>query len=287
MGGTRHHAALEEEVSVHAEIRRISVPELTAYKGQKKIVALTAYSAPIARLLDEHLDMILVGDSTAMVGYGMPDTLSITPEMMTAHAKAVINATQRVCVVVDMPFGSFQESPERAFRSAAAMMAGSGVQAVKIEGAATLAPTTRFMVERGIPVLAHVGLMPQYVNVMGGFKAQGFSEEVAQRIIDDAIAHQEAGAFAVVLEGITEALGRRITETLRIPTIGIGASPACDGQILVTEDILGLSGPRIPKFAKQFADIGAAISTAVGQYAHDVREGRFPAMEHCFGVKKK
>jgi len=273
-------------VSVHAETRRISVPELTAYKGQKKIAALTAYSAPIARLLDPHLDMILVGDSTAMVGYGMPDTLAITPAMMTAHAKAVVDSTRRVCVVVDMPFGSYQESPERAFRQAAGMMAGSGVQAVKIEGTATLAPTTRFMVERGIPVLAHVGLMPQYMNVMGGFKAQGFNEEVAERIVQDAIAHQDAGAFAVVLEGITEALGRRITETLSIPTIGIGASPACDGQILVTEDILGLSGPRIPKFAKQYADIGAAISNAVAQYASEVREGSFPGLEHCFGVKK-
>ncbi len=275
-----------KKVSVHAEVRRISVPQLTAYKGQKKLAALTAYSAPIARLLDAHLDMILVGDSTAMVGYGMPDTLSITAEMLTAHAKAVVNATQRVCVVVDMPFGSYQESPEAAFRNAVAMVAGSGVQAVKIEGPAALAPTTRFMVERGIPVLAHVGLMPQYMNVMGGFKAQGFSEEVAERIVEDALAHQEAGAFAVVLEGITEALGRRITETLSIPTIGIGASPACDGQILVTEDILGLSGSRIPKFAKQFADVGSVISNAAQQYADDVREGRFPSLEHCFGVKK-
>lgn len=273
-------------MSVHAEVRRISVPQLTGYKGQKKIVALTAYSAPFARLLDAHLDMILVGDSTAMVGYGMPDTLTITPEMMTAHARAVVNVTQRACVVVDMPFGSYQESPELAFRNAAAMMAGSGAQAVKIEGTVVLAPATRFMVERGVPVLAHVGLMPQYMNVMGGFKAQGFSDEVAERIVQDALAHQEAGAFAVVLEGVTEALGRRITETLSIPTIGIGASPACDGQILVTEDILGLSGPRIPKFAKQFADVGALIDTAVAQYANDVREGIFPALENCFGVKK-
>lgn len=273
-------------MSVHAEIRRISVPQLTACKGQRKIAALTAYIAPIARLLDEHLDMILIGDSTAMVGYGMPDTLSITPEMLTAHARAVVGATRHACIVVDMPFGSYQESPEQAFRNAAAMMGGSGVQAVKIEGTATLAPTTRFMVERGVPVLAHVGLMPQYVNVMGGFKAQGFSEEVAARIVQDALAHQEAGAFAVVLEGITEALGRHITETLSIPTIGIGASPACDGQILVTEDILGLSGDRIPKFARKFADVGAIISEAAGQYAREVREGSFPGMEHCFGVKK-
>lgn len=273
-------------MSVHAEVRRISVPQLAAYKGSKKIAALTAYTAAFARLLDDHLDMILVGDSTAMVGYGMPDTLSITADTLTAHARAVVGATRKVCVVVDMPFGSYQESPERAFRNAAAMMAGSGSQAVKIEGPSALAPTTRFMVERGIPVLAHVGLMPQYMNVMGGFKAQGFSDEVAERIMQDALAHQDAGAFAIVLEGITETLGRRITETLSIPTIGIGASPACDGQILVTEDILGLSGPRIPKFAKQFADIGTLISDAVQQYANDVRSGDFPGFEHCFGIKK-
>jgi len=273
-------------VSVHAEVRRISVPQLTAAKGQNKIAALTAYSAPFARLLDEHLDMILIGDSTAMVGYGMPDTLSITVEMMTAHARAVVSSTRRACIVVDMPFGSYQESPQQAFRNAAAMLAGSGAQAVKIEGTAVLAPTTQFMVERGVPVLAHVGLMPQYVNVMGGFKAQGYSEEIAERIVQDAIAHQEAGAFAVVLEGVTEALGRRITEMLRVPTIGIGASPACDGQILVTEDILGLSGTRIPKFAKQFADVGSLISQAAADYAREVREGDFPGLEHCFGVKK-
>lgn len=274
-------------MSVHAEVKRISVPKITDYKGKQKIAALTAYIAPIARLLDPHLDLILVGDSTAMVGYGMPDTLSITTEMLTAHTKAVVNATQRACVVVDMPFGSYQESPETAFRNAAAMLAGSGAQAVKIEGTAVLAPTTRFMVDRGVPVLAHVGLMPQYMNVMGGFKAQGFNDEVAERIVQDALAHQEAGAFAVVLEGVTEALGRRITEMLSVPTIGIGASPACDGQILVTEDILGLSGPRIPKFAKQFADVGSVIDTAVAQYAHEVREGTFPTLGHCFGVKKK
>jgi 3-methyl-2-oxobutanoate hydroxymethyltransferase len=186
-----------------------------------------------------------------------------------------------------MPFDSYQESPEQAFRNAAAMMAGSGVQAVKIEGPAALAPTTRFLVERGVPVLAHVGLMPQYVNVMGGFKAQGFSDEVAERIVQDALAHQDAGAFAVVLEGVTETLGRRITGMLSIPTIGIGASPACDGQILVTEDILGLSGGRIPKFARQFGDAASVISQAAAQYAREVREGTFPGLEHCFGVKKQ
>lgn len=273
-------------MSVHSEIKRRSVPELMAYKGKKKIACLTAYIAPIARLVDPALDLILVGDSTAMVGYGMRDTLSITLQQMTAHGAAVVNATQQACVVIDMPFGSYQVSPEQAFENAAYMLAHSGASAVKIEGGVALADTTRFLVERGIPVLAHVGLMPQYVNTMGGFKAQGMSDEAAERILADAIAHQEAGAFAVVLEGVAESLGRRITEELHIPTIGIGASPACDGQVLVTEDILGLSGDRIPKFAKNFADVASVISGAAQQYADEVRAGTFPGLEHCFGVKK-
>ena len=274
-------------MSVHTEVKRITVPQLMACKGQQKIASLTSYSAPFARLLDEYLDMILVGDSTAMVGYGMADTLSITFEQMAAHGAAVVRSTQRACVIVDMPFGSYQESPQQAFKNCARVLAISGAAGVKLEGGVALADTTRFLVERGIPVLAHVGLMPQYVNTMGGFKAQGMTDEAAERILQDAIAHQKAGAFAVVLEGIAESLGRRITEELSIPTIGIGASPACDGQILVTEDILGLSGRRIPKFAKQFADVGEAIRGAVRQYATDVREGAFPGLEHCFGVKKK
>lgn len=273
-------------MSVHSEIKRRSVPELMAYKGNKKIVCLTAYSAPIARLIDPAVDLILVGDSTAMVGYGMRDTLSITLQQMTDHGAAVVNATQQACVVIDMPFGSYQVSPQQAFENAAFMLAHSGATAVKIEGGVALAETTRFMVERGIPVLAHVGLMPQYVNTMGGFKAQGMNETAAERIVADAVAHQEAGAFAVVIEGVAESLGRRITETLRIPTIGIGASPACDGQVLVTEDILGLSGDRIPRFAKNFGDAASVIRDAAQQYAHEVRDGSFPAMEHCFGVKK-
>jgi len=256
------------------------------FKGKQKIVALTAYSAPIARILDSALDFILIGDSTAMVGYAMNDTLSMTVEQMTAHGAAVVRSTQQACVVIDMPFGSYQESPEQAFRNAAYMLAHSGAAAVKIEGGEALASTTRFLVERGIPVLAHVGLMPQYVNTMGGFKAQGLDEETAALIERDALAHQEAGAFAVVLEGVAEGLGRHLTEVLRIPTIGIGASPACDGQILVTEDILGLSGPRIPRFAKQFADVGAVIQQAVEQYADEVRAGTFPDLSHCFGVKR-
>lgn len=273
-------------MSVHSEIKRRSVPELMAYKGNKKIVCLTAYIAPIARLIDPALDLILVGDSTAMVGYGMRDTLSITLQQMADHGAAVVNSTQQACVVIDMPFGSYQVSPQQAFENAAFLLSRSGASAVKIEGGLALAETTRFLVERGIPVLAHVGLMPQYVNTMGGFKAQGMDDEAALRILEDARAHEKAGAFAVVLEGIAESLGRRITEELAIPTIGIGASPACDGQVLVTEDILGLSGGRIPRFAKTYADVGAVIQEAAQRYADEVRAGEFPALEHCFGVKR-
>lgn len=272
-------------MSIHTEVKRLTVPQLMAYKGQKKIASLTSYSAPFARLLDPHLDMILIGDSTAMVGYAMSDTLSITVDQMAAHAAAVVRSTRHACIVVDMPFGSYQASHEQAFLNAGKMLA-TGVAAVKLEGGAALAPVTRYLVDRGVPVLAHVGLMPQYVNVMGGFKAQGMNDAAAERVLQDAIAHEQAGAFGVVLEGVAEGLARRITDTLAIPTIGIGASPHCDGQILVTEDILGLSGDTIPRFAQQFADVGAVISQAVADYAQGVREGSFPTLDHCFGVKK-
>ncbi len=273
-------------MSIHTDLKRISVPQLMACKGHRKIASLTAYTAPFARLLDDYLDMILIGDSTAMVGYGLPNTLSITVDQMAAHAAAVVRSTQKACIIVDMPFGSYQESTQQAFANAARVLSASGADGIKMEGGAVMADTTRFLVERGVPVLAHVGLMPQYVHTMGGFKAQGMTDEAAERILNDALAHEQAGAFGVVLEGVAEALARRITETLKIPTIGIGASPDCDGQILVTEDILGLSGARIPKFARQFADVGAVIRGAVEQYANGVRDGSFPGLENCFGVKK-
>ncbi|MFV9474252.1 3-methyl-2-oxobutanoate hydroxymethyltransferase [Advenella sp. RU8] len=273
-------------MSVHADIKRITVPQLMAYKGQKKIVSLTSYIAPFARIIDEYVDMILIGDSTAMVGYNMDDTLSITVDQLAAHAKAVVSSTQRACIVVDMPFGSYQESPEQAFRNAAKMLSTSGADAVKFEGGEYLAETTRFLVDRGIPVLAHIGLMPQYVNTMGGFKAQGLSEEAAKRIFNDAIAQEQAGAWGVVIEGTAEPLARRITQSVKIPTIGIGASPACDGQVLVAEDIFNLSGSRIPKFAQQFSDVQATIRQGVEAYANQVRDGSFPTLNHCFGVPK-
>lgn len=273
-------------MSVAIQTKRVSVPVIKASKGQYRLACLTAYSAPFARLMDEHLDLILVGDSTAMVAYGLPNTLSITVDQMAFHAAAVVRSTRHACVIMDMPFGSYQESPEQAFRSAVQAMAMSGIDGVKMEGGVELAPTTRFLVERGIPVLAHVGLMPQHVNTMGGFKAQGLTEEAAERIVADALAHAQAGAFAIVLEGTAEAVARRITEEIAIPTIGIGASPACDGQILVTEDILGLSGDRIPRFAHKFGDAGAVIRQAVADYASQVRDNSFPTLDHCFGVKK-
>ena len=273
-------------MSVHADIKRITVPQLMAYKGQKKIVSLTSYIAPFARILDEYVDMILIGDSTAMVGYNMDDTLSITTDQLSAHAKAVVSSTQRACIVVDMPFGSYQESPEQAFRNAAKMLSVSGADAVKFEGGEYLAETTRFLVDRGIPVLAHIGLMPQYVNTMGGFKAQGLSEEAANRIFNDAIAQEQAGAWGIVIEGTAEPLARRITQNVKIPTIGIGASPECDGQVLVAEDIFNLSGSRIPKFAQQFSDVQATIRQGVEAYANQVRDGSFPTLNHCFGVPK-
>lgn len=272
-------------MSIHTEVKRLTIPQLMAYKGKQKIASLTSYSAPFARLLDEHLDMILIGDSTAMVGYALPDTLSFTADQIAAHVGAVVRSTRRACILADMPFGSYQGSLEQAFTNAAKMLS-AGAAGVKIEGGAALAPVTQYLVERGIPVMGHVGLMPQYVNVMGGFRAQGMNEAAAERVFQDALAHERAGAFGLLLEGTAEGLARRITDAVAIPTIGIGASPHCDGQVLVTEDILGLSGSTIPRFAHQFADVGAVISQAVADYATGVREGTFPTLDHCFGVKK-
>ncbi|NQD91714.1 3-methyl-2-oxobutanoate hydroxymethyltransferase [Pseudomonas sp. CrR25] len=264
---------------------RVSVPEIVSRKSQQKIVALTAHNSAMARIIDDYVDLILVGDSTAMVAYGHPNTLAITVEQLAAHGAAVVNATAHACVVVDMPFGSYQESAELAFRNAARILAVSGASAVKIEGGAVLAPTVRFLVDRGVPVVAHVGLMPQYMNAMGGFKAQGLTEASAAQIVEDALAHELAGAFALVLEGISESLARKITGLVSIPTIGIGASPACDGQILVSEDMLGLSGERVPRFVKKYLDGERLIRLAVEQYANEVKSGEFPEDSHCFGIK--
>lgn len=274
-------------MSATTEIKRVTVPQLRARKGGEPIVCLTAYTAPIARLLDPHVDILLVGDSLGMVVYGLDSTLAVTLEMMIAHGAAVTRASRKACVVVDMPFGSYQESPQVAYRAAVRVMAETGCAAVKLEGGAEMASTISFLVARGIPVMGHVGLMPQSVHAMGGFKAQGREIEAARRILADAEAVAAAGAFSMVVEGVVETLGREITLRVPVPTIGIGASPACDGQVLVTDDLLGLFQEFKPKFVRRYADLGGQATEAVAAFAADVRARRFPAAEHCFGVATK
>lgn len=264
---------------------RISVPELRARKGGEPIVSLTAYSAPVAELLDPHMDFLLVGDSVAMVIYGMDSTLGVTVDMMIAHGKAVVRATKRSCVIVDLPFGSYQESPEQAFRTSARIMAETGCQAVKLEGGVEMADTVRFLTERGVPVLAHIGLMPQSVNTAGGFRAQGRNADESARIVADACAIEEAGAFGMVIEGTMEDVARAVTEKVTVPTIGIGASPECDGQILVTDDLVGMFSAFKPKFVKRYAELGEEMQKAAAAYAEDVRARRFPGPEQVFRPK--
>ncbi|MBX3536833.1 MAG: 3-methyl-2-oxobutanoate hydroxymethyltransferase [Chelatococcus sp.] len=271
-------------MSAASRDRRISTKDISARSAANPIVALTAYTMPMAKLLDPHCDLILVGDSLGMVVYGMDSTLGVTLDMMIAHGKAVMRGATRACVVVDMPFGSYQESREVAFRNAARVMAETGCSAVKLEGGIEMAETTAFLVARGIPVLGHVGLKPQSVHSHGGFRVQGRDEAMAEAIRRDAEAIAAAGAFAVVLEGTVEPLARAIATDLGTPVIGIGASPACQGQILVSEDILGLYGEFTPKFVKRYAELGTAAAEAVAAYAREVRSGQFPAPEHCFGM---
>ncbi len=265
---------------------RVGVPDLHRRKGSDRIVALTAYTAPMARRLDPHVDMLLVGDSLGMVVYGLPSTLGVTLDMMIAHGAAVVRATSHACVVVDLPFGTYQEGPEQAFRAAARVLSETGAAAIKLEGGTTMAASVRFLVERGVPVCGHVGLMPQSVNAAGGFRATGRDDQDAARVEADARAIADAGAFAVVIEGTVEPVARRITEALSTPTIGIGASAACDGQILVTEDVLGLFDAFKPRFVRRYAELGDLVSEAVAAYASDVRSGRFPGPENLFHPRK-
>jgi 3-methyl-2-oxobutanoate hydroxymethyltransferase len=269
-------------VSATGGIKALTPPDIAARKGKTPLVCLTAYTTPVARLVDAHCDVVLVGDSVGMVLHGLPSTLGVTLEMMILHGKAVRRGLERALMVVDMPFGSYEESPQQAFRNAARVMAETGCAAVKLEGGEAMAETIRFLAGRGVPVMGHVGLTPQAVNAFGGYRVQGRGED-AERIRSDAIAVAEAGAFAVVLEKIPEGLARRITEEIAVPTIGIGASPACDGQILVVDDMLGLFGTFQPKFVKRYAELGEAAEAAIAAYAHEVRERRFPAAEHVFG----
>lgn len=266
--------------------KRISVVDIRARKNATPIVVLTAYTAPIARLLDPHVDILLVGDSLGMVVYGMKDTLPVTLDMMIAHGRTVAQSTSKSLVVVDMPFGSYQASPAQAFESCARVLSETGAQAVKLEGGVEMADTIRFLVERGIPVMGHVGLMPQRVNAMGGYRFQGRNDAEAQHILQDALALVRAGVFSIVIEGVKEDVARMVTEKLSVPTIGIGASPACDGQVLVIDDLLGLS-EYMPSFVKVYADLAPVITKAVKAYADDVKKRAFPASQHCFTGKKK
>lgn len=274
-------------MSAQKPARATSIHEIRARKNEAPIVALTAYSTPIARLLDPHADLLLVGDSLGMVLYGMDTTLGVTLEMMCAHGKAVVRGAASACIVVDMPFGSYQESPEQAYRNAARILAESGCAAVKLEGGQEMAPTIAFLTARGIPVMGHVGLLPQSFNSQGGFRTQGRTADEAARILTDARAVADAGAFSIVVEGVVEPLAAEITQTVSVPTIGIGASAACDGQILVTDDLLGLFSDFTPKFVKRYAELAPQVSSAVAAYAEDVRSRAFPGVEHCVAAPRK
>ena len=268
-------------MSTQTPIRRTTVPQIRARKGGDPIVSLTSYHAHTAAIVDQHADFILVGDSLGMVMHGMDSTVGVPLDLMIMHGRAVVRGTQRALIVVDMPFGSYEESPNMAFRNAAKVMKETSCGAIKLEGGARMAETIRFLTERGIPVMAHIGLTPQSSHVMGGFKTQGRDETTWQAHIDDAKAVAEAGAFALVVEGVVEPLADKITAAVDIPTIGIGASSKCDGQILVLEDMLGLN-PWVPKFVKTYGDLGPAIERAVSDYAGEVRSRAFPGPDNVY-----
>jgi 3-methyl-2-oxobutanoate hydroxymethyltransferase len=262
--------------------RRLSVTQIQARKGGEKIVCLTAYTASVARHLDAQVDLLLVGDSLAMTVYGFDSTLPVTLDMMVAHGAAVVRATQHALITVDLPFGSYQESPEQAFRAAARVLAETGCAAVKLEGGEEMAETIAFLVSRGIPVMGHVGLTPQAVNALGGYRSRGHAEAERDKIMRDGIAVADSGAFSLVIEGTAENVARELTASVAIPTIGIGGSPSCDGQILVTDDMLGLFAEFTPKFVKRYRLLGDEIREAAREYADEIRDGRFPAEEHTY-----
>lgn len=268
-------------MSATSPVRPVLPPDIRARKGGEPLVVLTAYSTPMARLVDAHCDVALVGDSLGMVIHGLPSTLGVTLEMMILHGQAVMRGCQKAMVVIDMPFGSYEESPQQAFRNASRLMAETGAPAVKLEGGQHMAETIAFLTARGVPVMAHIGLTPQAVNTLGGYKVVGRADEAA-KVMADAKAVQDAGAFAVVLEKVPQVLAARITSALAIPTIGIGAGVACDGQVLVVDDILGLFTDFRPKFVKRYAELGKAADEAIAAYAAEVRSCAFPAPEHGF-----
>jgi 3-methyl-2-oxobutanoate hydroxymethyltransferase len=267
-----------------APMKRLTVPAIRARKGAEPLVMLTAYTVRTAQILDTHCDMLLVGDSLGQVIYGLPSTVPVTLEMMCAHGAAVVRGSYHSVVIIDMPFGSYEGSPEQAFASAARILKETGAAAVKLEGGAAMAATIKFLSERGIPVMAHIGLTPQAVNVLGGYGARGKTQPEHTRILDDAKAVTGAGAFALLVEGVLEPLAIAITQSVDVPTIGIGASAQCDGQVLVTEDMLGLF-ERTPRFVKRYADMAGFIDTAASAYASDVRARAFPSDEQTYQPK--
>lgn len=268
-------------MSATSPVRPVLPPDIRARKGGEPLVVLTAYSTPVARLVDAHCDVVLVGDSVGMVIHGLPSTLGVTMEMMILHGRAVVRGAQKAMPVIDMPFGSYEEGPQQAFRNASRLMAETGAPAVKLEGGVHMAETIAFLTARGVPVMAHVGLTPQSVNTLGGYKVVGRAEE-AEKVMADAKAVEAAGAFSVVLEKVPEGLAGRITAGLTIPTIGIGAGVDCDGQVLVVDDMLGLFTDFRPKFVKRYAELGRAADEAIAGYAAEVRSRSFPAAEHSF-----
>ncbi len=268
-------------MSATSPVRPILPPDIRARKGSTPLVVLTAYSTPVARLVDAHCDVVLVGDSVGMVIHGLPSTLGVTLEMMILHGRAVVRGAAKAMPVIDMPFGSYEESPQQAYRNAARLMAETGAPAVKLEGGLHMAETIAFLTARGVPVMAHVGLTPQAVNTLGGYKVVGRAEE-AEKVLADARAVDAAGAFSVVLEKVPMGLAGKITAALSIPTIGIGAGRDCDGQVLVVDDMLGLFTEFRPKFVKRYAELGRAADEAIAAYAADVRSGAFPSAEHSF-----
>ncbi|MEQ1510680.1 MAG: 3-methyl-2-oxobutanoate hydroxymethyltransferase [Sphingopyxis sp.] len=271
-----------------APMKRLTVPAIQRRKMQGKtdepLVMLTAYTVRMAQLLDAHCDMLLVGDSLGQVIYGLPSTLGVTLDMMCAHGGAVVRGSYHSVVIVDMPFGSYEASPSQAFASASRILAETGCAAVKLEGGQAMAPTIRFLSERGIPVMAHIGLTPQAVNALGGYGARGKSQEEHAKILDDAKAVTDAGAFAMVLEGVLEPIAIAVTHSVDIPVIGIGASAQCDGQVLVTEDMLGLF-ERVPRFVKRYADMAGFIEAAATDYAAEVRSRSFPTSDQTYQPK--
>ncbi|MGJ3231520.1 MAG: 3-methyl-2-oxobutanoate hydroxymethyltransferase [Oceanicaulis sp.] len=268
-----------------SSVKRLTPPDIRARKGAEPLVCLTAYDAPMARLLDPHCDLLLVGDSVGMVVHGLPNTIPVTLDMMILHGQAVMRGSDRALVCVDMPFSTYERSREQAFDNAARVLRETGCQAIKVESGVFIADTIRYLAERAIPVIGHVGLRPQAALAEGGFKAKGRDDASRRKVIDEAVAADEAGAFAIVVEGVAEDLAAEITERVKAPTIGIGASSKCDGQILVTQDMMGLFD-WTPRFVKRYADLKGAMEEGVKRYAEEVKSRAFPSEAEVYKAKK-